>query len=143
MRLIGFNFDKIHIEKFSDNFENLKINTNISVPKITKINSSFFKTKEQLLEVNFSYTIDYDPKIANIELTGNIVLEVEQKLAEDVLKQWKDKKIAPDFRITLFNVILRKSNLKSLQLEDELNLPPHVLLPILKKEDSQKEPIKD
>jgi len=55
-------------------------------------------------------------------------------MAKEVLKGWKDKETTDDFRIFLFNIILRKSNIKALQLEDELALPPHIPLPSLNKE---------
>jgi hypothetical protein len=137
MRIIGFNFNKINIEKFSDKIEKLKINTNINISEIKEMELDLFKTKEQFIRVKFTYNIDYEPKIAKIELVGNIVFGAESKIIKDVLKQWEGKKIPEDFKIILFNVILRKSNLKALQLEEELNLPLHVSLPSLKKQENK------
>jgi hypothetical protein len=137
MRIIGFNFNKINIEKFSDKIEKLKINTNINISEINEMELDLFKTKEQFIRVKFTYNIDYEPKIAKIELVGNIVFGAESKIIKDVLKQWEGKKIPEDFKIILFNVILRKSNLKALQLEEELNLPLHVSLPSLKKQENK------
>ncbi len=139
MRIIGFNFNKINIEKLNDKVENLKINTKIDVPEIKSIKSDFFKTKEELIEVKFTYSISYDPDFAKIELAGVVLLAIEPKIAKDILKEWNDKKMPEDFKITLFNVILRKSNLKALQLEDEMNLPIHIQLPSLRKEDQVSE----
>jgi len=134
MRFIGFNFNKINIEKFNDKIENLKINTKINVSEIKNIKSDFFKTKEEIIEVKFAYFINYDPDFAKIELTGSVILSIEPKIVKDILKQWKDKKMSEDFRIMLFNIILRKSSLRALQLEDEMNLPLHMQLPSLKKQ---------
>jgi len=134
MRLVGFNFTKINIEKFSNKGKNLKINTKIDIPEIKTIKSDFFKIKEEIIQIKFSYNINYNPDIAKIELAGDLLLAVESKLAKDILKQWKDKEMSEDFRIDLFNIILRKSSLKALQLEDEMNLPAHISLPFLKKE---------
>ncbi len=135
MRIIGFNFNKINIEKFNDKIENLKINTKIDVSEIKNIKSDFFKTKEELIKVKFTYGINYDPDFAKIEFAGIVLLAIEPKMAKDVLKEWKDKKMSEDFRMILFNIILRKSNLKALELEDEMNLPIHIPLPSLKKEE--------
>jgi len=135
MRIIGFNFDKISGEKLSDKFENIKINTKIDISEIDPIKTDFLKGKEELIRVKFSYNINYDPDFAKIELIGNIILSIEPKIVKDILKQWKDKKMSEDFRIPLFNIILRKSNLRALQLEDELNLPIHIPFPSLKKEE--------
>ncbi len=138
MKIIGFSFNKINIEKFNDKVENLKINTKIDVSEIKNIKSDFFKTKEEIIEVKFTYDINYDPDFAKIELAGMILLAIEPKAVKDILKEWKNKKMSEDFRITLFNIILRKSNLKALQLEDEMNLPIHISLPMIRKEDIKK-----
>jgi len=134
MKSVGFNFNKISIEKFSDNFENLKINTNIDILKIKEIKSDFIKPEEKIIVVEFNYIIDYDSKIAKIEFFGNILLTDKSKNIRDILKKWKNKKMSEDFRINIFNLVLRKSNLKAMQLEDEINLPLHIPLPLLKKQ---------
>ena len=137
MKLIGFNFSKINIERFSEKVENLKINTNINISDIEELKSDFLSMKEALLKIKFTYNINYDPDFAKIEFMGDIILAVEPKEMKDVLKQWKNKKIAEDFKITVFNIVLRKSNLKALQLEDEMNLPLHLPLPSLKQEEKE------
>ena len=119
MRLIGFDFDKISVEKLSEikDFKDLKINTNINVAEIESFESDMLKLKEDLLKVKFSYKINYNPDFAVMELAGNVILAMDNKMSKNVLKEWKDKKINSDFQIPLFNIILRKSNIKALQLE--------------------------
>mgnify|MGYP001560621522 CR=1 FL=1 len=131
MKLMGFNFDKISVEKFGIGQKDMKINTNIDLSKIEKADQDFFKFKEEILSVNFTYTVNYAPDIAKIEFKGNLVLAVEPKIAKDVLKRWEEKKIPEEFKIDLFNIILRKSNIRALQLEEEINLPIHIPMPIL------------
>lgn len=135
MKIAGFNFTKINVEKFSNKLENLKVNTKIDISKINEANSNFFKSEEKLLSVNFDYEVSYDPEIAKINLAGNIIFALEPKIAKDILKQWEEKKIPEDFKYNLFNFIMRKSNLKALQLEDEIGLPLHIPLPSLKKQE--------
>ena len=135
MKVIGFNFSKISIEKLKGSAENLKINTEIEVPEIKEIKSNILKTKEELIEAKFAYIVKYEPGFAKVELEGRALLAVEPKIAKDVLKQWKKKKLPEDFRILLFNVIMKKSALKALNLEDELNLPLHTPMPSLRKEE--------
>jgi len=134
MKSVGFNFNKISIEKFSDNFENLKIDTKIDILKIKEIKSDFIKPEEKLIMVEFTYIINYEPKITKIEFSGNILLTDKPKIIKEIVKKWKNKKMSEDLRINLFNLILRKSNLKAMQLEDEINLPLHIPLPLLKKQ---------
>lgn len=133
MRVIGFNFTKIDIEKFKENQGNLKFNNKIDISSIEPLKSTFLKTKDELLKVSYVYSILYEPEIARLEIKGDILLSVDSKMAKEILKGWKDKQTSDDFRIFLFNVILRKSNIKALQMEDELGLPPHIPLPSLNK----------
>ena len=44
----------------------------------------------------------------------------------------EEKKIPEKFKEIIFNSIFRKCNLKALQFEEELNLPPHLPLPSFK-----------
>ena len=132
MKLIGFNFSKISIEKKSDKKENLKINTNINIVDISEIKTNFFNSKEILLGVQFNYTIDYSPSIAKIFFEGNILLSIDPKEAKEILKEWKSKKLQDNFRNIVFNIVFRKCNIKALQLEDEMNLPLHLPMPIIK-----------
>lgn len=133
MKVLGFNFNKIGIERFPKKAEGIKINTDISILEITSVNADMFKTKEEFLDVRFSYNINYDPEYAKVEFLGDLVVSLDSKDAKEVLKEWKDKKFPEDFKIFVFNVILKKSNLKALELEDEMNLPLHLPLPSLKK----------
>jgi hypothetical protein len=135
MRLLGFNFTKISAERFSSNLENLKISTKIDINNISEAKQDILKIKDEMLSVSFIYEIDYVEKIAKINLEGNLVLSLDSKTYKEVLKQWKDKQIPEDFRIILFNLIIKKSSLNALSVEEDLNLPFHIPLPQIKKQD--------
>lgn len=137
MKLIGFNFNKINVEKTGERPADLKVSTNMDVSDINPIKGSSLKTKDELLAVKFTYNINYNPGHAKIELGGAMVLGVEPKLAKQVLKQWKEKKMPIDFQTFLFNIILAKSTVKALELEGDMNLPYHMPLPSVKVEDKQ------
>ena len=137
MKVLGFNFDKLNAEKIKARPENLKISTNIDITEIKDLKNEVLKTKEDIIQVGFSYTIKYDPGFAEINLKGNILLSLDEKLARDVLKEWKKKKMPEGFKVSLFNIILRKATVKALELEDELNLPLHMPLPTLRQGSSQ------
>jgi hypothetical protein len=132
MRIIGFNFDKINVEKLSNKIENLKINSNVNISELKEIKSEIFKGEETIINVKFSYNLNYDPNFAKIDFIGNIIFSIKPEKAKEILKQWENKKIVEDFKVVLFNLILKKTTLKALQLEDELNLPLHIQLPSLK-----------
>lgn len=138
MNVLGFNFSKISVEKFPNKVENLQLNTNIDISDITTVKADMLKTNDELIGIKFSYSIKYDPNFAKIEFTGDILLSVDPKLAKNVLKEWKDKKFPEEFQVFVYNVILRKANIRALELEDEMNLPLHFPLPSLKKQEESK-----
>ena len=134
MKIAGFNFKKISIEKLDEGAQNVKINTKIDISNIKTLKAEFVNTKDELLQIDFSYVIDYEPNFAKIEINGSVIIAVIQKNAREIVKQWEDKKMPDELRVDLFNIILRKSNIKALELEDELNLPLHIPFPSLKPE---------
>ena len=130
MKIIGFNFNKINIEKKSDKYKDMKISNDIGITGVNHLKAQNpFQSKEEILEVTFNYDIDYSPNIAKVNLTGTIIIMVDSKTSKEFLKKWKNKQLPEEHRIQIFNVIFRKSNLKAIQLEDELNLPLHISLP--------------
>jgi len=138
MRIIGFNFTKISIERLKETIlksRELKINTEMDIPELKELKSDILKTEEDIIAIKFTYAINYNPDFAKIELEGKILLALKPKLAKDVIKQWKKKNMPDDVRMFLFNSILKKSSLKAISLEEELNLPLHIPMPSFKKEE--------
>ena len=137
MRLGAFNFTKINIEKLSGSFKDIKINSTINISKIEVLKTEALKGKEGAIEINFSYSVDYNPDVAKIELGGRVLLIVDKKEAKEIEEAWEKKKMSEEFRISLFNIILKKSNVKALELEEEVGLPLHIPLPTLKKQQKE------
>lgn len=140
MKLLGFNFNKISIEKLSSSpkAEELKVSTNINIIDITSIKADLIKTKDELVSVKFDYTINYEPDFAKLEFSGDILVEVEPRLIKDVLKDWKTKDIPEEFKIFIFNLILIKASLKGLELEEDTNIPFHMPFPSIPLKDKDK-----
>jgi hypothetical protein len=139
MKVVGFNFNKMNVEKLISSYEKLSIKTNIDISEIKNVKQDLFKTNEEFIGVKFSFNLDYEPNVAKLEFTGDVVFSMDPKLAEEVVKQWKTKSIPEDFRVFLYNFILKKSNVKAFQFEEELNLPLHIPLPSVKREEKKKE----
>ena len=139
MKVLGFNFTKINIEKLSEITKDLKIGTSIDVPDIKEIDSDMFKTKEKFLAVKFSHTINYEPDLAKLEFSGNVLISLDYEKVEEVIDMWKDKKMPEDFRLSLFNLIMRKCSIKALELEENVNLPYHIPMPSLKVPEKEKD----
>jgi len=134
MRLIGFNFKKISIEKLKNTFKDLKINTKINIEDVSIVEENFIKKDQSVVKVDFIYSVEYNPEIANIELKGQLILALPSDQSKELINGWKDKKMKEDYRIAIFNVIYKKSNVKSLELEEDMDLPLHIPFPTLKKQ---------
>ena len=128
MKIIGFNFKKINGERLGGSSEEIKIETGISILDIKPF-EVILKAKEEPIEVNFEFSVNYNPDLAKIAIFGTLIISVESKIAKEILKEWKNKKIPEEFKIFLFNNILKKSTIRAIQLEDELHLPIHINLP--------------
>ncbi len=134
MRFIGFNFKKISIERLNEKLKNLRVESKINIESIDTIETDFIRKEEKIIRVRFLYVIDYLPNIAKVELQGQVLFSVSEAKAKEIINEWKDKKLNENDRLLIFNIILKKSNIKALQLEDEMNLPPHIPLPSIKKQ---------
>jgi hypothetical protein len=129
MKIIGFNFKKISAERINESGEKLKINTGINISEISSVKSDLFRSKEEIVQIVFNYTINYEPEYAKVDFSGVLLLSLEPKDARKIVSEWKEKKIPEEFKIIIFNAILRKSSIKALELEEELHLPLHISLP--------------
>lgn len=134
MRLMGFNFTKISAERLKDKAESIKFNTKINLSSIESVNSSTLKIKEEIVKIGFDYTLIYEPDFAKIEISGNALFAVDSKISKESIKNFKEKGLQEDFKIFVLNVLLKKVNLKALQLEEELNIPFHLPIISLNKE---------
>ena len=134
MSIVGFNFEKIMIEKKNKVNSNLKIKSNLSITSVDqeKLNVT---SSGDVLKFNFEYTADYEPNVGKILLLGNLLYMEDKDKVKIILDDWKkDKKLPKQLMEQIFNTILAKSNIKALSLTQEVNLPPHIKLPILKSE---------
>jgi len=132
MPIIGFNFDRISIEKTNKISEKLSIKNDLSITNLEKEKLNL-SPKESVLKFDFKYSVDYEPKVGKIILTGNLLYMEEEKRATEILTGWKkDKRIPTDIGPQVLNTILAKCNIKALNLTQDVNLPPHIKLPILK-----------
>lgn len=137
MNLIGFGFNKINAEKFSSIKKGLTLNNNINIFDVSFPKEGFFKSKKDIVEIKFNYILNYSPEIAKIELGGSFIFEVESQLAKDIENKWKEKTLPEDFRTIVLNFIVKKSNVRALQIEEEFNLPYHIPFPTLKKSEKK------
>lgn len=131
MPIVGFNFEKVSVEKKKLIEGKVKIKSNVSITDVKEEKLPTGKTKMDGLKFNFTFDIDYTPDIGSINLKGHIFFMDDPKLLKDIIKQYKkDKKLSPEVTAQIVNAILLKSTTKALGLAQEVNLPPHIPLPI-------------
>ena len=108
------------------------IKNNVKILKVEESKLSV-DSKRTTLKFGFKYDAIYEPKIALIELNGEVMFLVDKNIADEVLKSWKkDKKIKADFMYGLMNHILSKCNVEAVILSRDMSLPAPIPLPKLK-----------
>ncbi len=135
MKLLGFNLTKIDAEKKSSSFEGLKIETKIDIKDILEAKQDVLQFKDKVVMIQFSYDINYKKDIAKLSLEGNLLLSVDEKMFSEIIDKWKNKEMPGDFKLVLFNIIMKKTSLKALELEDDLALPFHIQFPSVRKKE--------
>ncbi len=127
IKLVGFKYTKINVERNEENKGELKITPNINIQSIDKLKS---ESKQEILEIKFNFGIDYS-SLGKIELAGRMLLSTDSKTSKDALEGWKNKNLDNNINLIILNVIMQKASVKALELEEEMNLPPHIQLPRL------------
>lgn len=130
MTVIGFNFNKILVERKANKTGKLTISNNVSVTDVSEAKIPFSGDKAKCVKFDFSFDSKYEPDIATIHLSGDLLYMFPQNVAEKVLKEWKaDKRLSQDVVSTVMNTVLNKCNIEALILSRELNLPSPIPLP--------------
>ncbi len=137
MPIIGFNFDKITVEKKDKITGKFNIKNDVGIKSVEQ-EQLVLKGSEDVLKFGFEYKIDYEPKIGSIVLKGHILYMDDTKIIKEVLKEWKkNKKVLPTLTPLLINAVLHKSSIKALELSQDVNLPPHINLPRIQPKQKQ------
>ena len=85
MKIVGFNFKKITVERKGDSAKGLNINLNAEVKNIEKKTAEIFKNQDTLM-FDYEFKVDYEPNFANLLMEGTIFVLVNwQSLARNPL----------------------------------------------------------
>jgi hypothetical protein len=108
----------------------VKIATNLNMVGINK-------KGEELLEVPFVFTINYNPGVAQISLKGKSHVKGSKDELEQILKAHKEKKPPPPVVLqSISNVVF----LESVLICRSLNIPPPIPLPKISATPKKKRP---
>lgn len=139
MNIVGFNLTKSAAERTGAVEGNISINTNIELEEIEKKEIELIK-ELTTLQISFALKITYDSTnekkkdkktIGEVEFKGHILLALEDEEAKNILKAHKKKETPMAFKESMLNIILRRCSIKALELEEQVELPPHFRLPVL------------
>ncbi len=137
MQVVGFNLTKISANR-QETTKPSSLNLNIEFPEIQKEKIDLLKDSEAL-KISFKFLVEYleaekkKDRIADLDFEGTIILSVNKEESKEITKEWKKKKLPDNLRISLSNLVLKKTAPKALTLQDELNLPSHITVRQLKK----------
>ena len=114
------------------------VNTDVTFNSVEKSKLDILK-EEEALKLGFKFAVTYldadnksNENKNEISILGSLVLMVDKEVSKEFLKSWKDKQIPKDKMIPLYNFILKKCSVRALQLEEDLNLQPHIPFPQVK-----------
>jgi len=130
MTVIGFNFNKILVERLGTNKGKLTISNNVSITDIGEAKVPFGNDKTKCIKIDFKFESKYEPSVANLLFEGDVLYMLPSDMAEKVISTWSEKRtILEDFVQPIMNSILSKANVEALILSRELNLPSPIPLP--------------
>lgn len=137
VKIVGFNLNKVSVEKLNEVKGKIEIKSNLNITEVSKENIELAEEND-VVAFGFEYSINYQPKIADVIFLGDVLLMLPKAESKEVFKKWKKKQIPDEIRLAVFNIILSKCNIKALQLEEDTNLPTHIPMPKLAPPQQQK-----
>ncbi|MBI2085013.1 MAG: hypothetical protein HYT71_00705 [Candidatus Aenigmarchaeota archaeon] len=130
MPVIGMQLTKIEASRKSNPTPGFKVESMPTIVSVEEKELPAIGNGGKVLVINFLFTVDYRPDIANIKISGEILyLEEGERVGA---KTWaKNKALPQNVMIEVYNTIFRKGLLKALVLSDDMQLPPPLQVPIV------------
>ena len=129
MTVLNVTLTKIHAERSKLGAESVKVNTNVGITSVEKAEISIGAAKQQVARFDFDFKVDYEPKVGEISIQGNVLYLGTKEKIESLVADWKkNKKNTQDAAVQVINRILNKCQIESLILSKELGIPSPVHL---------------
>lgn len=139
MSIVGFNFNKIMVEKKTMKEGKVNINNNVTIKEVESADLSLGKAKQDGVRFVFEFTSMYEPDFASMTLAGDVLFIDSEKNVKTILEDWKKKKTVPnEVMADVLNSILNRCNIQALVLARDVNLPSPIPLPKLTTEENKK-----
>jgi len=132
MPIVGFNYDKITVEKINPIKGSVQVKNSMAIKNVEEHEILVGKKKDPVLKISFEFSSSYEPKIGLIDLKGHVLFVDEPEEIKKIIDGWKKKKtLKQELMSYLLNTIMMRCNVKVLMLSSEVNLPPHIRLPTI------------
>ena len=132
MAIIGYNVTKIEASKDAPKKGKVSIRNNIQLIDVKETEMNGLGNEQKSLLFSFRFTSDYDPKIGNIKIEGNVSTVEKTEEADKILKDWQEKNLDKNVRNNILNVALNRCNVTTILLSREVGLPSPIPMPKLK-----------
>ena len=138
MTIVGFNFNKINVEKKEGKSGKVNISNNVAIKDIVNTDLSLGSEKQKAIKFVFEFVSKYAPDLGEIVLGGDVLYLEDTTKVNKILDDWKkNKRVEKVLMSTLLNTVLTKCNIQALILSQEVNLPSPIPLPKVKMESGE------
>tara|TARA_Y100000310_G_C20653814_1_gene800908 strand:+ start:433 stop:873 length:441 start_codon:yes stop_codon:yes gene_type:complete len=128
--IVGFNFNKINIERKKKLVKGMKVKYNMDITKVSEQDYPAPSPQQGILNFDFNFTVGYGENIADLAIHGTVSYMIPKEEMKKVMELWnKTKKLPKEISVPIINLILDRSNIKALELEQDLSLPTHLPMP--------------
>lgn len=134
MAILSFGFNKILVEKNTKSSNQINIKSGLHILNVSS--SDMIKdAKQKAFSIKFKFDVDYEPKIGNINLEGELLYLANEEIGKKIEDAWsKNNSLPKEVGTIIFNRILQNCNIEALILSREINLPAPLQLPKIKAE---------
>lgn len=130
MGVVGLQFNKIVVEKFSPVKGKITVNNNVSLTDVEKTDFAIGASKQAAAKFHFEFKANYEPKIALLTFNGFLTFFDKPEAIKEIVDGWKkDKKVPKEIMSNVLNTILSRCNVEAMLFSREVNLPPPIPLP--------------
>ena len=132
--IVGISLNSINAEVVEKSISgDISVNSTPVIESVEKRDVDVSEMKN-VLAFKFSYETKYDPDVGRISMTGEVLYHTPK--SEEIMKKWtKEKKIDEKIAVQILNAIFRKCVTKTVDLSNELGLPPPIRYPVVKPKD--------
>ncbi len=130
MGVIGLAINKIVVERIAPVIGKINISNNATIKEIEKTELNVGTKKQDALRFLFEFKSNYEPNLAYVLLSGDVIWVDKQEEIDGIKKQWDtSKKINPEVMTQILNSVLSKCSIEALVFSRELNLPSPIPIP--------------